>query len=84
MTGAGASNAILYAVSIAMDTSAPTTTATVTAIADNLGVIQGTMSTGGRTDDPSWMISGTLSVVPVTARNDDTAAVDQRPTPTPR
>jgi len=44
-----------------VDTTAPTTTAAVTAITDNVGIFQGTLLSGGRTDDTSVSISGTLS-----------------------
>ena len=39
----------------------PTTTAAVTAITDDVGIIQGTVASGATTDDISLSISGTLS-----------------------
>ena len=44
-----------------MDTVAPTTTASVTAIQDDVGAITGTVASGGVTDDTSLVVSGTLS-----------------------
>ena len=44
-----------------MDTVAPTTTASVTAIRDDVGAITGTVASGGVTDDTSLVVSGTLS-----------------------
>ncbi|MGQ4870078.1 hypothetical protein, partial [Aeromonas caviae] len=40
---------------------APTTTASVTAIQDDVGAITGTVASGGVTDDTSLVVSGTLS-----------------------
>jgi hypothetical protein len=40
---------------------APTTTAAVTAITDNVGIFQGTVASGATTDDTSLSISGTIS-----------------------
>jgi hypothetical protein len=58
---AGNQSAASSAYSASVDTSAPTTTAAVTAITDNVGAIQGIVASGGRTDDTSLSISGTLS-----------------------
>jgi hypothetical protein len=58
---AGNQSAASSAYSASVDTSAPTTTAAVTAITDNVGAIQGTVASAGRTDDTSLSISGTLS-----------------------
>ena len=44
-----------------VDTTAPTPTATVTAITDNVGLIQGEVASGGMTDDTQLAIAGTLS-----------------------
>jgi hypothetical protein len=44
-----------------IDTLSPTTTAAVTAIADNVGIFQGTVASGATTDDSSLSIGGTLS-----------------------
>jgi hypothetical protein len=49
------------AVTATVDTTAPATTAAVTAISDNVGIVQGTVASGGSTDDTSLSISGTLS-----------------------
>jgi hypothetical protein len=50
------------AVTATVDTTAPTTTAAVTAITDNVGIFQGTVASGATTDDSSLSISGTISV----------------------
>ncbi len=47
--------------SFTLDTTAPTTTAAVTAITDDVGIVQGTVASGATTDDISLSISGTLS-----------------------
>jgi hypothetical protein len=44
-----------------LDTTAPATTASITGVADDMGLIQGPLAAGGRTDDRSPTISGTLS-----------------------
>ena len=44
-----------------IDTLAPATTAAVTAITDDVGIVQGTVASGATTDDISLSISGTLS-----------------------
>ncbi len=46
---------------IIVDLTPPTTTATVTTITDNVGIVQGTVSSGASTDDASLLISGTIS-----------------------
>lgn len=49
------------AYSAVVDTAAPTLTAAVTAVSDNVGLIQGTVSNGGRSDDTALTLSGTVS-----------------------
>ncbi|MEB3200734.1 MAG: Calx-beta domain-containing protein [Synechococcaceae cyanobacterium] len=49
------------AYSVTVDRVAPTLTATVTAISDDVGPIQGTVSNGGRTDDTLLTVRGSLS-----------------------
>jgi large repetitive protein len=44
-----------------VDTTAPTTTAAVTAINDDVGVVTGTVANGGVTDDTQLGVSGTLT-----------------------
>ena len=44
-----------------LDTTAPLTNATITGVADNVGLIQGLVANGAATDDTSPAISGTLS-----------------------
>ena len=46
-----------------VDTTAPETSAAVTALTDDLGIITGTLASGASTDDTSLAISGTLSEV---------------------
>jgi VCBS repeat-containing protein len=46
---------------VVIDTTAPTTTAAVTAINDNEGLVTGVVATGGITDDVTPGVSGTLS-----------------------
>ncbi len=46
---------------ITLDTTAPTTTGAVTAITDNVGIVTGTVASGGATDDTSLALSGTLT-----------------------
>jgi hypothetical protein len=58
---AGNQSAAGSAYTASVDTSAPTTTAAVTAISDDVGAIQGNVSSAGRTDDTSLSISGTLT-----------------------
>jgi hypothetical protein len=43
-----------------IDTVAPTTTASITSITDNVGSLQGIVTSGGATDDTSLVIGGTL------------------------
>ena len=59
--GTGNQSAAGSAYSVSVDTSAPTTTAAVTAISDNVGIVQGTVLSGASTDDTALSISGTLS-----------------------
>jgi len=44
-----------------LDSIAPTTTAAITNVADNVGPIQGSVAAGGRTDDRTPTITGTIS-----------------------
>ena len=44
-----------------MDTIAPLTTAAITAVTDNVGLIKGVVAPGGRTDDRTPTIKGTIS-----------------------
>ena len=46
---------------INVDLTTPNITATVTTITDNVGIVQGTVSSGASTDDTSLSISGTIS-----------------------
>ncbi|MEK7344351.1 MAG: hypothetical protein AAB176_01550, partial [Pseudomonadota bacterium] len=43
-----------------VDTTAPTTTAAVTGLVDNVGALQGNVATGTTTDDTSLIVTGTL------------------------
>ncbi|MCP9848706.1 CHAP domain-containing protein [Cyanobium sp. Morenito 9A2] len=45
-----------------LDTTAPLTTAAITSVSDNAGLLQGTVAPGGRTDDLTPTITGTVSV----------------------
>ena len=47
--------------SLAIDTTPPTTTATISAISDDSGLLQGFLANGASTDDTTPTISGTLS-----------------------
>ncbi|WP_267449616.1 beta strand repeat-containing protein, partial [Citrobacter portucalensis] len=47
--------------SVTIDTTAPTTAAAVTGVADNVGTVTGNIARGGTTDDTSLVISGTLN-----------------------
>jgi erythromycin esterase-like protein len=58
---AGNQSAAGTAYTATVDTVAPTTTASVTAIRDDVGAITGTVASGGVTDDTSLVVSGTLS-----------------------
>ncbi len=44
-----------------LDTTAPVTTATIAAVTDNFGLLQGSVSPGGRSDDRSPTFTGALS-----------------------
>jgi protein involved in ribonucleotide reduction len=44
-----------------LDTTAPVTTAVITAVNDNVGLIQGVVASGARTDDRTPTITGTIS-----------------------
>ena len=48
-------------ISLTVDTVAPNIAATVTAIADNVGIFQGMVTSGSTTDDTTPTISGTIS-----------------------
>ena len=52
-----------------LDTKAPSTTATITSVADGVGLLQGQVANGGTTDDPNLTISGTLSAALKTGEN---------------
>ncbi|MFB5746115.1 Ig-like domain-containing protein [Cedecea sp. S5-13] len=58
---AGNMSASGTAYSVTIDTTAPTTTASVTGVADNVGIVTGNVANGGTTDDTQLVISGTLS-----------------------
>ncbi|AIR06990.1 hypothetical protein JT31_20890 [Cedecea neteri] len=58
--------------SVTIDTSVPTTSAMVTGVADDAGVITGNVANGGTTDDTSLVISGTLSAA---AENGETIRI---------
>ncbi|WP_269475989.1 Ig-like domain-containing protein [Aeromonas caviae] len=58
---AGNVSPVSPALALTVDTVAPTTTASVTAIRDDVGAIKGTVASGGVTDDTSLVVSGTLS-----------------------
>jgi len=58
---AGNQSAAGTAYDVTIDTSAPAKTAAVTAVADNVGIIQGTVADGGVTDDTALSLSGTLT-----------------------
>ena len=47
-------------VSLTIDTQAPSTTAEVTGIADNVGIVTGNVASGGVTDDTNVVVSGQL------------------------
>jgi VCBS repeat-containing protein len=53
--GAVASQAVV------IDTTAPTTTVTITAVKDDVGITTGTVASGGTTDDANPSLTGTLS-----------------------
>jgi pimeloyl-ACP methyl ester carboxylesterase len=46
-----------------LDLTAPSTTAAITNVADNFGIVKGPISNGGRTDDRTPTITGTLAAV---------------------
>ena len=58
---AGNVSPVSPALALTVDTVAPTTTASVTAIQDDVGAFTGTVASGGVTDDTSLVVSGTLS-----------------------
>jgi hypothetical protein len=63
--------------SFSLDTSAPTTTAAITAVNDDVGLIQGNLADGAVSDDTTPTISGTISAALATGDtlrvyNDDT------------
>ena len=47
--------------SFTLDTTAPLTTAVISSVSDNVGLIKGVVRTGGRTDDRTPTIKGTIS-----------------------
>jgi hypothetical protein len=50
--------------SFRLDTTAPSTTAAITAVNDNVGLIRGNLADGAFTDDTTPTISGTISAAP--------------------
>ena len=58
---AGNKGPLSSAYTITLDTVAPTQTAAITAVLDNLDPVQGPVAAGGRTNDPTPTISGTIS-----------------------
>ena len=60
--GAGSLGPQSAARTFTLDTTTPATTATITGVLDDTGLLQGPVAAGGRTDDPTPTISGTLSV----------------------
>jgi hypothetical protein len=58
---AGNQSAAGTAYTATVDLTAPTTTASVTAITDDFGIVTGTIATGGTTNDTSLSISGTIT-----------------------
>lgn len=63
---AGSAQATFNEVSV--NTVLPSTTATITAINDNVGIFQGVVASGGRTDDTQVSLSGTLSAALTTGQ----------------
>ncbi|AIR03539.1 hypothetical protein JT31_02585 [Cedecea neteri] len=63
---AGNQSAAGTAYTVTIDTTAPTTTAAVTGVADDVGIVTGNVARGGSTDDTSPVVSGTLSSALVT------------------
>ncbi|MEB3104650.1 MAG: hypothetical protein VKN17_02580, partial [Cyanobacteriota bacterium] len=53
---------------VSVNTVLPSTTATITAINDNVGIVQGVVASGGRTDDTQVSLSGTLSAALTTGQ----------------
>jgi hypothetical protein len=58
---AGNQGPLSSAYTITLDTVAPTQTAVITAVLDNVDPVQGSVAAGGRTNDPTPTISGTIS-----------------------
>ncbi len=58
---AGNRSAISEGLSFRLDTTAPATTAAITDVTDNVGLIQGSVAAGRRTDDRTPTITGTIS-----------------------
>jgi hypothetical protein len=46
---------------LTVDTAPPATTATITGVADDVGIVQGQVAAAGTTDDPTPTLTGTLS-----------------------
>ena len=61
MDTAGNEGATSNLYNVTIDTSAPSTTAAITAITDDVANITGTVPSGGQTNDPNLAVSGTLS-----------------------
>jgi len=59
-SAAGLLGAVSNGYAVNIDTSAPTTTAVVRALVDDVGPVQGTVAQGGTTDDTRLALSGTL------------------------
>lgn len=57
----GGNSSTLPGTPFEVDSTAPTTTAAVTGLSDNVGVVQGPVASGDTTDDASPTLSGTLS-----------------------
>ncbi|MFB5746114.1 hypothetical protein ACE38U_14650 [Cedecea sp. S5-13] len=60
------------AYTVTIETAAPTTTANITGVADNVGVTTGNVGNNSSTDDSSLVISGTISA---TLRSGETLAI---------
>ena len=59
--GAGNNGPLSAPRSIVLDTTAPTKTVAITSVSDNTDPVQGLVATGGRTNDTTPTVSGTLS-----------------------
>ena len=65
--GAGNSGTSSVARSMVLDATAPTQTVTISSVIDNRDPVQGAIAAGGRTNDTTPTISGSLSAAPGTA-----------------